>query len=78
MVLHKSNINVKAFVESTVDIFYNTARGKNVTLKVPFTLVRLYVCADATSIVFLSLVWSTRWRCATLRCRCPRPSMRRI
>ena len=34
MVLHKSDINIKAFVESTCDIFYNTARSKNVTLKV--------------------------------------------
>ena len=34
MTLHKSDVHVQHFVESTVDIFYATARGKNITIKV--------------------------------------------
>ena len=34
MTLFKSEVNVKSFIESTCDIFYATARGKSVELKV--------------------------------------------
>ena len=34
MTLHKSDVLVQHFLESTVDIFYATARGKNITIKV--------------------------------------------
>jgi len=34
MTLHKSDVHVQHFVESTVDIFYSTARGKGITIKV--------------------------------------------
>ena len=34
MTLHKSDVHVQHFVESTVDIFYATARGKGITIKV--------------------------------------------
>ena len=37
MTLHKSDVHVQHFVESTVDIFYATARGKNITIKVNFS-----------------------------------------
>ena len=37
MTLHKSDVHVQHFVESTVDIFYATAKGKNITIKVDFS-----------------------------------------